>query len=297
MMANSRRARYAAEYALARGLLSISDAIPMSCARRIGRGLGRFFFAVERHRRHVAIDNILRTQVAGSRDEATAIARRSFEHFGEILVEALRTDQCFDPDQPGDWIIDAVHPQTRELLDNPDQGFILASGHIGNWESAAQIVSCWKPVSAIAGKIKNPHMERFLKSRRPRQNLTLLPKRGTDLGRFLNVLKRREILALLIDQYGRARGSMVDFFGIPARTHASPAMLHLITRAPICFGACLREPDGRFRLFAPAPIRHEPTGDRTADVNAILLTLNHHLEAVIREYPDQYLWAHRRWRE
>ena len=52
-----------------------------------------------------------------------------------------------------------------------------------------------------------------------------------------------------------------------------------------------------FKLVAPPPIRHAPTGDRKADIRAILETLNRALEDAIRRYPDQYLWVHRRWRD
>ena len=49
-------------------------------------------------------------------------------------------------------------------------------------------------------------------------------------------------------------------------------------------------------LRAEEPIRYESTGDRETDVRTILEMINRVLEKVIREYPDQYLWAHRRWR-
>ena len=42
---------------------------------------------------------------------------------------------------------------------------------------------------------------------------------------------------------------------------------------------------------------HEPTGDRDADVRAVMEAMNRQLERVIRSYPEQYVWAHRRWRE
>jgi KDO2-lipid IV(A) lauroyltransferase len=44
-------------------------------------------------------------------------------------------------------------------------------------------------------------------------------------------------------------------------------------------------------------MRFVPTGSRDADVRSILLTLNGMLEGMVREFPEQYLWVHRRWRE
>jgi len=296
-MRHSRRWRYAGEYVLVRALLGAMDTLPDGVACALGQRLGRCCYYLDRPRRRVAIDNILRAGIAPDPGAAAVIARRSFEHFGRSLVEALTLERRFDPACPADNLVEDIHPDTRALFDDPERGLILVSGHVGNWEAAARIVATRKPVAAIASRIKNPRIDRLIHERRPTDQLTLIPKRSTDLGRLLKVIKERQILAMLVDQYGRDRGALVDFFGVPARTHASPAMLHLITRAPVCFGACLREPDGRLRITAPAPLTHPPSGNREADVHAILSHLNRHLEDVIRAYPEQYLWAHRRWRD
>jgi len=90
---------------------------------------------------------------------------------------------------------------------------------------------------------------------------------------------------------------MVDFFGVPASTHTSPALLHLVTRAPLSFGYCLRTGRMAYKMVALAPIRHEPTGNKEKDVRAVLQTIHRCLEDAIRAHPEQYLWAHRRWRK
>ena len=116
-------------------------------------------------------------------------------------------------------------------------------------------------------------------------------------GRFLSALKEGDILALLVDQHARAGGMQIEFFGTPASSYTTAALLHLITGAPLCFGYCLGLGDMHFRMIAGAPIQHEPTGNRKADVQAIMERVNHELEQAIRADPQQYLWAHRRWRE
>ena len=88
----------------------------------------------------------------------------------------------------------------------------------------------------------------------------------------------------------------VDFFGHPAQTHTSAALLHLVAKAPLCFAACWRTGPMSFELETSPPIKHERTGKKDNDIRAILEELNHHLEGMIRRHPEQYLWAHRRWR-
>jgi len=90
---------------------------------------------------------------------------------------------------------------------------------------------------------------------------------------------------------------MIPFFGIPAYTHTTPARLHLAAKVPLCFGYCVRIEYGKFHLHMDPPIQYKPTGDKQADIRAILEMLNRCLEGAIRKHPDQYLWAHRRWKQ
>jgi KDO2-lipid IV(A) lauroyltransferase len=88
----------------------------------------------------------------------------------------------------------------------------------------------------------------------------------------------------------------VDFFGRPAATHTTLPMLHLLSGAPLVFGYCLRTAPGRFVLRSSGLIEHRRTGDRRQDCRRILDRLHSSLEAAIRQNPDQYLWAHSRWK-
>ena len=92
-------------------------------------------------------------------------------------------------------------------------------------------------------------------------------------------------------------GLRLAFFGHEAATYTTAAMLHLVARAPLCFAACRRVGPKRFELWSSPLIQRRPSGDKKADVRAILAEINGHLEAAIRRDPDQYLWGHRRWRE
>ena len=143
--------------------------------------------------------------------------------------------------------------------------------------------------------MNNPYTDALMKKRKPRNAFTLTPKHSANMGRLLKTLRSGNILALLTDQHAR-HGMMVDFFGISASTHTSHAMLHLITKTPMCFGYCVKTGPMQFMLKASLPITVPRTGKRDEDVRGILEQLSRELETAIRAYPEQYLWAHRRWR-
>jgi KDO2-lipid IV(A) lauroyltransferase len=285
------------EYVAAAGGLQVIDRLPVSAAAALAGALADAWFALNRRRRAIAMRNIMRAGLADDPDAASRLARASFRHFAVLVIESLKSAQGFTEQDWRERIELDVPESTWEVLREPGRGVILASGHFGNWEVAAQILSFTKPVVGITRPMNNPYIERLVQKRKPRHRFRLTPKHDANPARLLHVLAGGEVLALMIDQHARAGAVQVDFFGVPSATHASPAMLHLVTRAPLCFGCCVRTGLMRFRLIAEPPLRFTPTGSREADVQAVLQALNTRLERAVRRHPEQYLWAHRRWRD
>jgi len=110
------------------------------------------------------------------------------------------------------------------------------------------------------------------------------------------MLARGEILGLMVDQHAGDQRIQVDFFGRPAWTTKSVAMLHLLTRAPLIMAFAIRIAPLRYEVHFAGPFRFARTGDRERDAFEITQTLTREVENVIRRYPAQYMWGHRRWK-
>lgn len=284
--------RHRLEYVALKAGLGLFRILPVSAGIRLGSGLGAAWHALDWRRRTTARDNIAACKIAEGK-AARRIAKASFVHFGAMIAEALLNNMNT---RARLHVVSDIHPDTKALLEKSGQGVILVSGHLGNWEIAAQHLGTIKPVVGVAKAMKNPWTDRLIKTLKTNENFHLIPMRSADAGRFFKALKSGSILALLADQHAKSDKLMVDFFGMPASAHPSPALLHLVTRIPVCFGVCLREGPMRYRFSAGPPWVHTPTGNRDADVRAVLARINRELEQAIRKYPEQYLWAHRRWR-
>ncbi len=291
-----KRLRHLLEYAGLRVALFLLDRVSLPSAELFADRLARLWFRVNVRRRRIARQNVLRSGITSDPVEADRIALGSFRHFSALIVESLRSGEIFNEGNWRERVELDIAPEAMATLSEPGKGVILVSGHLGNWEIAAQLISYLKPVVGITQNMDNPYTDRVIKERKPRNRFRLTPKHDTEPGRLLSVLRNGEILALMTDQHA-SRGIKVDFFGTPAFTHTSPALFHLITGAPLCFGYCLRKGPMSYKLTALPPIVHKPTGNRHNDVRAILERLNRELEQAIRANPKQYLWAHRRWRD
>ena len=291
------RLRHLVEYLLLRSALVGIDALPFGSASLLARRLADLWWAVDFPRRRVARDNILRSGIETDRRRAIALSRRSAEHMGMVVIESLKSAEILDDDRWRDHVRLEIAPDVMAMLEDPNQGLIMASGHFGSWEIAAQLLSRYKPIAGITRPMNNPRVEALIQRRKPRYRFHPIPKYAADPKRFLAVLGNGEILALLTDQHARARGAAVDFFGHPAATYTTAAMLHLVARVPLCFAACRRTAPMHFEITTSPLIQHPPSGNKKRDVHAILTKLNEHLEAEIRKAPEQYIWGHRRWRD
>ena len=244
-------------------------------------------------RRDIACDNIRLAKITHDEEEVRSIARASMIHFLQVAIASL---QNTGKTATKPRIVEDIDPAAKAALADPKQGVILCSGHLGNWEVGLQEVAKQFPLLGIARKMNNPLVDNLL-SFRNRDNIEITPKHDQDAGRLVRALAEGRNVGILFDQHAsRKRGVMIPFFGVPAATYTSPAMLHLTTKAPICFSTCVETAPGEYRLHIDPPFTYARTGDRQKDTAEILKMLHTKLENAIREHPTQYLWAHRRWR-
>lgn len=296
-MAFLKHIRHCIEFGLARVLLFFFDYLPISFTRGLARGAATLWWWVDARRRKVAVQNILRSGVETDPAKARKIAKTSIQTFSILVLESLKSSNILEDDTWRDFITLKIEPDVMEVLKNPDQGLILAAGHFGNWEIAAHLISQFKPVAGITRPMNNPLMEKLIKSRKGRYRFRPIPKRESNPGRLIEVLDDKEILALLFDQHAGKQGVMVDFFGHPASTHKTIAMMHLVTKTPVVYAHCIRTGPMQFEIKTSTLIQQALSGNKQEDVMAILNRLNKELENSIRQAPEQYLWAHRRWRD
>ncbi|MGI5870173.1 MAG: lysophospholipid acyltransferase family protein [Kiritimatiellia bacterium] len=280
-------------FRLAVGLL---DLIPIRAGYALGRSAGAIAWALLKRRRKTAIANVLKAGITADVAEARRIARASFSSFSMVGVEALAAMRLVTPDALDRHVEIVMPPATRELMDDPRQGVIVVSAHLGNWELAGHIASFHKKVVAVARSMNNPHTQRYLLRRNPRMNMEIVQKHSSDSLSLLRPLKSGLLLGLIADQHAASHGIQANFFGHPAMTVVSPARLHLATGCPLFSAFCLRTGLMTFKLVFGEPMRFEKTADRQADILKITQTMNDQIEAAIRLCPEQYLWAHRRWR-
>jgi KDO2-lipid IV(A) lauroyltransferase len=291
-----RRIRHACEYGAARLGLALMMRLDPETACRLAGGVAVLGFRLLRRRRRIAVDNLLRSGVARTHREARRMARDSFRHLGCVVVESFFAQRLLVSGAWSTAVVFEMPEATRRLLESPGQGIILVSGHLGNWELGAQVLTRYKALTGVARAMDNPRIQQLLDRHRMRADFETVEKHLARPMDLVRALRRDRILALLTDQHASAGGVVVDFLGRPAATYPTPAVLHRLTRAPILFGYSIRLSTLRYRFVLSEPLFYDATEDRAADILCITQDLAARLEAAVRQHPGQYLWAHRRWK-
>ena len=287
------------EYLVVRLFGFLYALVPARKAYGLGASLTSGFYPLFRGRRRIAVENILKARITDDPREADRIARKAFGHLAGHICEALKAGEVINEKNWREHItFDGPEESFKLLLESPDTPVMILTGHHGAWEVAVSVISFTRPMIAVARKMNNPFVERFMKEHHFRGQITIVPKKlGFTSGVIRLWMEQKAAMTLVMDQHaGPKQGIRVDFMGRPASTHTSPARLHLKTGAPILAGSFIRDGIFQYRMVTGSPIRFTPTGDKEKDTAELLTEINRRLEAVIRRYPEQYLWAHKRWR-
>jgi Kdo2-lipid IVA lauroyltransferase/acyltransferase len=172
------------------------------------------------------------------------------------------------------------------------RGVLFATAHLGNWElSAFAHAIVTGPMNVVVRPLDNPLIDAMVERRRGLSGNRIIAKQ--DFARtILKALAANEAVGILIDQNASLDGGVfVDFFGVPACAASGFAKIAARSGATVIPGFALWSAEEQryvLRFYPPVPI----TGDAAKDTQ----TLQSRLEEVIRSYPEQWLWLHRRWK-
>ncbi len=292
------------EYAAFLAAYLLLRPVPIRVAFFISRIIARFFYILDARHRKRTIKHIMHAGLAETEEKAIPMAKENFRHFARLAVEILKMPGYINPDSIEKHIRISGSEKAKKLFfekgaDGKAQSpAIVVTAHFGNWEIAGISYNILSgiPLLTVMRPLDNPKIGNFLYQRRQGFNHRICDKSGA-VKPLLSALKKGESVCIISDQHAsRTEGVETSFFGHPARTHSSPAMLHRRTAVPILVSVPMRtEGVFQFEFLCADPIMFTPTDNKEKDIREITQSLTSALEKLIRHDPAQWLWAHRRW--
>jgi KDO2-lipid IV(A) lauroyltransferase len=283
-------------YLFLRYIIAALDVFTYDFARRVGKLIGRIMYVLDAKHRRIAVKNIQRAEgMPRSEREVHRLVRRVYEHFAVGAIETLLIPRMVSR---GD-LDRFVKLEDFHLLDEAlakGRGAIVVLAHMGNWEVSGLAVSLkGYDLSSIARPIENPFLDAYVNRLRRSTGQEIIPKHRA-VRSMAESLKSNKILAILADQNARKNGIFVPFFGRPASTVRSPALMALKYGAPILAVNTFRSGRCEYRAVMTPEIPIPKGLDREKAIEKITTDVTARLEGFIRAHPEQWMWLHARWK-
>jgi KDO2-lipid IV(A) lauroyltransferase len=200
------------------------------------------------------------------------------------------------------WRIEFENPALIERYRDKVGAMVFASLHMGNWEVAMSPVAAFGARAAMVYRIvENPYVDRFL--RRLRESLYPAGMFATKSDDGFNTVMR---IAAFVRQGGTLgmladlaewKGVQVPFFGHMMSATTAPAWLARRAGASLWVGRVIRiGKQSRFKI-AMKELKVPRTDDAGEDIRELTASIQRQFEAWIREYPEQWMWSNKRWRD
>ncbi len=265
-------------------------------ARSLGGFVGDFAFRALKRLRNVGVRNLVLAYPNLSEAERTSILRREYRHLGYQLAEFCLMSS-YTPEIARSLI-------RYEGLDNylaardAGQGVLVLTGHLGAWELSSFHHSLMGyPMGLVIRRLDNPLVDAFVNRIRCLHGNRVIHKDDFARG-LIASMRAGETVGILMDtNMTPPQGVFVPFFGRLACTASGLARVALKTGAAVVPGFLLWEESERQYVLHFGPrIELISTGDAEHDAIANTAQFTAVIESYIRQYPDQWLWMHRRWK-
>jgi len=278
-----------------RGTAAALGRLPGPIASWLGCRLGDVLSVVLPGRRRRALANLGRAFPELSARDRQRLCRGFYHHLGQMVIEL-----CGLLTWPLERTLSAITVDGREHLEAvmaTTGRALLLTAHIGNWEllAVAHRLTGFQ-LAIVVRPLDSGLLDVLARFWRAKTGVELIDKRGATRP-VLAALRRGNIVGVLLDQNAARREAVfVPFFGVPASTSRSLAVLSLRTRTPILPVFIRREGWGRHRAIIHPPL--PDSGPNAAPRAVVELTMHctAAIEAAIREAPEQWFWMHDRWR-
>jgi len=272
------------------GLIRLGTLLPYRWQLGLGGVVGRLLYHLVPRRRHIVETNLRLCFPEMQPEERTRLAHRVFRSIGIAIFETAL----------GWWggerrLRGLVHVEGLEHIHDAQKkgrGVILLSAHFTCLEIGGRLLSLHQPFQVVYKKASNPLVEAIAKHGRELHFLRAV--QTYDTRGMVKGLKDNLVCWYAMDQdFGRKQSVFVPFMGVMAMTLTTPARLAKMTGAAVVPYFPRRLENGKGYLLTVLPALQDfPTGDDHRDAAYI----NRVIEEYVRKNPDQYFWAHRRFK-
>lgn len=261
--------------------------LPLKLRYALAAALGVVSYWIIPKRRKICYENLNIAFPEKSRQEKKKIAIESYKNIAKTFFEVLWNEKL------------NAEEEGIEILKNSlskGKGAILVSLHLGNWEAGGMLLSKYsKGFFPIARRQRNREFDAELNKEREKRGIYTIIKGSPESPReIIKALKTGGILGLISDQYGK--DVEINFFGKKTSANSGPAVLAAKFGTPVLLAYDIRTKDNHTKVIVQEELQLIKSDNKEKDVVDNMQMIYDKFEEIIRNYPEQWFWQHRRWR-
>lgn len=275
---------------LAIGILRVSILLPWKIQLKLGHAFGLLMFHLLKKRRFISCVNIELAFPELDKKQRQALVRQNFISLGKSLFES-----------PLAWwgsrqrLERLKHVEGLEYLQaarGKNKGIVLLSAHTASLELGPRLLALYYPLQAIYRPHQNKLFDKVVKDARDKQYGKAIPR--DNMRAMIRNLKEGNMIWYAQDQKPQNPKNRIfsPFFNVPTATNSALSKIVSLGDALVVPFFTFREDNGYKLIFLPA-LEEFPSDSLLNDATRI----NSIIESQIRSYPEQYLWAHKRFRD
>jgi Kdo2-lipid IVA lauroyltransferase/acyltransferase len=291
-----KRVKYSAVYYLVRCLIFISNLMPRAWWLTFCGWLGKIAYAFAHQSRERAQLHLgLAFGNEKSPSEILALSKRMFIMLGKNAGDILRSIQVKNLSDLEKFLITEGMENYHKAFAR-GKGVIFLTCHLGAFDLQVTNMALrgLKP-NIIGTGLKDERLNELLWEYRNAYGAVAI-ERGKETLRLIKALLSGGTVAILIDQDTKVKSRFIDFFGMKAATPVGAAVLALKTKAAIVPTYVYLGEDGLQHMHILPEIELVETGNEEEDMIINTQNYTRFIESVIREFPDQWVWMHERWK-
>ena len=253
---------------------------------RIFEGFGIAAYYLIKKRRMLAIDNIKNAFPEKNEKDVESIAKESYKTMGKMIMTSIFLEEVT---RDGNTVVENEELM-RQACENNEKAVLIVSLHLGGFEAGSRMRDIRK-FYAVFRNQKNRKINDLMGKWREKGGLNSLPLHDSDALR--RAINEKSIIALASDHYGKDVD--VTFFGRETTGVAGPALLSMKHKIPVVLAYAIFDGDV-IRVKNKKIIEIEKQAKLKETMQYNMQKIYHEFEEIIREYPEQYMWQHKRWR-
>ena len=283
------------EYIVFLGFSYLTKIFGLNLSRKSSWFLAALFYYLIPVRKKVTIDNLSKAFPDYSEKKIKRVAFSTYRSFAITFLEMLYVPHMRKTEMKNSLEVANLEVLSRKKDGN--KGVIILTAHFGNWEYLAASLALKLDMSfyLMIKPQRNTYVTEFLEKSRSKWGNPVIPL-GVSIRKIYSALKENKFVAMAADQRGNPDDPRINFMGRPASVYQGPAVLALRSGADIVLSFAIRQPDYRYKVVFSDMNTDDLQGTEEEKIKEICRRYLNSLEELIREYPEQWLWMHKRWK-